>query len=162
MVKNFLSQRGIAYEERDVSRNQAYARELVQNTGQMGVPVTVFDDEIVVGFDQKKLAELADKMAKPAPEPRPSFGAAIADAVSVTSKAGKPIKFGAYVGNVKQGSPAQKMGLRPGDIITWINKINITNAGDMERVMGTLKKDSNLSITYMRGDEALNGEAVLQ
>ena len=58
MVKGFLSQRGISYEERDVSRNRAYAQELVNNTGQMGVPVTVFDGQIVVGFDQRRLEQL--------------------------------------------------------------------------------------------------------
>ena len=57
MVKDFLSQKGISYEERDVSRNRSYAQELVNNTGQMGVPVTVFDGQVVVGFDRSKLEE---------------------------------------------------------------------------------------------------------
>ena len=55
MVKEFLSQRGIDFEERDVSRNPAYAQELVRNTGQMGVPVTLIDGQAVIGFDRPQL-----------------------------------------------------------------------------------------------------------
>ena len=58
MVKEFLSQKGTSFEERDVSLDQSAAQELVRNTGQMGVPVIVIDGEIVVGFNQAKLEQL--------------------------------------------------------------------------------------------------------
>ena len=32
--------------------------ELVRRTGQLAVPVTVIDDEVVVGFDRRRLAQL--------------------------------------------------------------------------------------------------------
>jgi glutaredoxin len=47
MVKEFLSQRGIAFEERDVSRDTNAAQEVVSKTGQMGVPVTIIDGQTV-------------------------------------------------------------------------------------------------------------------
>jgi len=57
-VKEFLSQRGIAFEERDVSRNQSYAQELVRSTGQMVVPVMIINGQTVVGFDRGRLEQL--------------------------------------------------------------------------------------------------------
>lgn len=56
-TKEFLSQRGIAFEERDVSKDDAALEEL-QKRGVMTTPVTLIDDQVVVGFDQKQLAEL--------------------------------------------------------------------------------------------------------
>ena len=56
-TKEFLSQKGIAFEERDVSKDDAALEEL-QKRGLMTTPVTLIDDQVVVGFDQKKLAEL--------------------------------------------------------------------------------------------------------
>ena len=40
MVKEFLSRKGISFTEKDVSVDQSAARELVNRTKQMGVPVT--------------------------------------------------------------------------------------------------------------------------
>ena len=57
MVKGFLSQKGIAFEERDVS-DPSYARELVSSTGQMGVPVTIVDGQAMLGFDRDGLEQL--------------------------------------------------------------------------------------------------------
>jgi glutaredoxin 3 len=56
-TKEFLSQHGIAFEERDVSRDEAALDEL-QKRGLMTTPVTLIDDEAVVGFDREKLAKL--------------------------------------------------------------------------------------------------------
>ncbi len=137
MVKQFLSQRGVNYEERDVSRNQAYARELVNNTGQMGVPVTVFDGEIVVGFDRQRLEQLISTRSK---VKHPSFGASIADADKITAKQGNQIISGAYVGGTRQGSTAQRIGLKQGDIITRVNKQMVARANDLERVLSSMQE----------------------
>lgn len=56
-TKEFLSQKGIAFEERDVSRDETALEEL-QNRGLMTTPVTLVDDETVIGFDVKKLSSL--------------------------------------------------------------------------------------------------------
>lgn len=34
------------------------AREMIQRSGQMGVPVIIIDDQVVVGFNQGKLEEM--------------------------------------------------------------------------------------------------------
>jgi len=56
-VKEFLSQNGIAYEEKDVSADEAALHELM-HMGVFTTPATVVDGEVVVGFDRKRLAEL--------------------------------------------------------------------------------------------------------
>lgn len=56
-TKEFLSLRGIEFEDRDVSKDEAALAEL-QRRGLMTTPVTLIDDEAVVGFDQAKLAKL--------------------------------------------------------------------------------------------------------
>jgi len=56
-TKEFLSQRGIAFEERDVTKDEAALEEL-QKRGLMTTPVTLIDGEVVVGFDRARLAEL--------------------------------------------------------------------------------------------------------
>jgi glutaredoxin len=48
----------VEYEEKDAARNQENAHEMIHKSGQMGVPVTEIDGEIVVGFDEEKLREL--------------------------------------------------------------------------------------------------------
>ena len=57
-AKAFLDERGIAYTDIDVSADQEKAKEMIETSGQMGVPVIDVDGEIVVGFDKKKLQEL--------------------------------------------------------------------------------------------------------
>ena len=158
MVKQFLSQRGVSYEERDISRNQAYARELVNNTGQMGVPVTIFDGEIVVGFDRQRLEQLVSSRPK---TKRPSFGASIADADKISVKKGTGITSGAYVGGTRQGSAAQRIGLKQGDIITRINKQNITSAGDLERVLTGMNEGQRIIVEFQRDGRATAAEGVL-
>ena len=56
-TKEFLSQHGIAFEERDVSNDEAALNEL-QERSLMTTPVTLIDDEVVVGFDKAKLSKL--------------------------------------------------------------------------------------------------------
>ncbi len=55
MTKQFLQDKGAEYEEIDVSTDQQAAQEIVEKTGQMGVPVTQIDDQYIIGFDKAKL-----------------------------------------------------------------------------------------------------------
>ena len=126
MVKKFLSQKGVSYKEHDVSVDQTAARELVNRTGQMGVPVTIIDGQTIIGFDRAKLEQILSQ------EQRPSLGAAVADASKITAKQGTGITLGAYVGKVRPRSLAERLGLAAGDIITEVNMRKIANAHDIE------------------------------
>jgi glutaredoxin 3 len=57
-LKKFLRERNIGFEEIDVLKNREALEEMVQRSGQMGVPVVDIDGEIVVGFDKQKISEL--------------------------------------------------------------------------------------------------------
>jgi len=58
-TKEFLSQKGVTFEERDIIQDESALDEL-QRRGLMTTPVTLIDGEVVVGFDQKKLRALLD------------------------------------------------------------------------------------------------------
>jgi glutaredoxin 3 len=157
MVKNFLSQRGISFEERDVSRDPSYAQELVSSTGQMGVPVTIIDGQIVVGFDRGRLEQLIGQNQT---AQRPLFGASIADASKIAATRSLGIILGAYVGRVRPGSIAQRIGLAAGDVITELNMKPIANAGDLEDALFNLNSGSRFSLVFLRGNETMTTEAV--
>ena len=57
MVKEFLSQKGTDFTQRDISQDEEALAELL-DLGVMTTPVTVVGGEVVVGFDRKKLQEL--------------------------------------------------------------------------------------------------------
>ncbi len=54
-AKEYLEGKNIEFEDIDVSEDQEKAREMVELTGQMGVPVIVIDGEAIVGFDRAKI-----------------------------------------------------------------------------------------------------------
>jgi len=53
-VKEYLSQKGVDYDEVDLSKDMAARKELMQ-AGIMAVPVVKVNDEYIVGFDKDKL-----------------------------------------------------------------------------------------------------------
>ena len=58
MTKAFLKSEGVDFNEVDLTKDQAKMKEVVEATGQMGVPVTQIDDEYVIGFDKATLSRL--------------------------------------------------------------------------------------------------------
>jgi len=56
-AKQFLSDNNIVFEDIDVSTNQTAADEMVQKSGQMGVPVLDIAGEIIVGFDKERIKQ---------------------------------------------------------------------------------------------------------
>ena len=57
VVKNFLKEHKFEFIEIDVS-DPIKAQEMIDKTGQMGVPVTEIDNQLVIGFDKDRLMEL--------------------------------------------------------------------------------------------------------
>ena len=64
-AKQYLSSRGVAFREVDVSRDERAARDLVRMTGQQGVPVILVGNRPVVGFDKAQLDRLLALPAGP-------------------------------------------------------------------------------------------------
>ena len=60
-AKDYLSRKGIPFVDRNVAVDRDAAKEMIQKSGQMGVPVIIIDGEVVVGFNQTLLDELLSK-----------------------------------------------------------------------------------------------------
>ncbi len=58
MAKEYFAQHKIAYTPIDVSTDAEKRKEMVEKSGQLGVPVIVIDNDIVIGFNKPKLAQL--------------------------------------------------------------------------------------------------------
>jgi glutaredoxin-like YruB-family protein len=57
-AKDYLTQKGIAFTDYNVAEDREKAKEMIEKSKQMGVPVIVVGDDIVVGFNQAKLDSL--------------------------------------------------------------------------------------------------------
>lgn len=60
IAKEHLTASGISFEDIDVSTDQQRAKEMVEKSGQMGVPVIDIDGEIIVGFDRARIDSLLE------------------------------------------------------------------------------------------------------
>ncbi len=54
-AKEFFKANKIEYTDIDVSRDQKAANEMIEKSGQMGVPVIDIDGKIIIGFDREKV-----------------------------------------------------------------------------------------------------------
>ena len=57
-AKEYFTANDITFTEFDVASDQEKRKEMIEITGQMGVPVIRIDDDVVVGFDENKVKEL--------------------------------------------------------------------------------------------------------
>jgi glutaredoxin 3 len=57
-LKAYLSERGIAYEDKDVSRDPQAVQELVRDWNSRGTPTLVVDGRVVIGFDRARIDAL--------------------------------------------------------------------------------------------------------
>lgn len=57
-AKDYLKSKGIAYEDINVSLDPAAAKEMIEKSGQRGVPVLDINGNIVVGFDKPQIDKL--------------------------------------------------------------------------------------------------------
>lgn len=61
LVKNYLQEKGHAFEVRDLLSNQDYQKE-VEALGIMGIPVTVVNGKAVKGFEPAELDKLLEEV----------------------------------------------------------------------------------------------------
>jgi glutaredoxin 3 len=156
-LKEFLSRKGIPYQDHDVSADPLVAQEAVRLTGQNNVPVTVIDGQTVVGFDQPRLEQLIAQAQAASP---PKFGVAVAD-VGKAGREGVPIIFGAYVGRIRTGSIAERAGMAVGDVIIQLNDQPISSAAALERFIAGIKQSDKLSVIFIRGTEVKTAEVTI-
>ncbi len=58
MAKEFFKANSVTYTEYNVASDLEKRKEMIEKSGQMGVPVILIGDELTVGFDKPKIAKL--------------------------------------------------------------------------------------------------------
>jgi S1-C subfamily serine protease len=131
----------VPFEVRDVSVDEQAAREMVQRTRQMGVPVIADAQEAIVGFDLPRLQRMAARHRR-----GPGLG------LKVTDWKNGP---GAYVGGVREGSPGERAGVQVGDVIVELSGRAVSSVDDLEQVAAKRPPGQPTSLAVQRGDERL-------
>jgi S1-C subfamily serine protease len=148
MTKEFLSRKGVPYTEKNVAVDRVAAQEMINKSGQMGVPQTLIGDEIVVGFNRGRLESLLrpyETGAQAAPK-GVSLGVRVADAKKHTPDG----RLGAYIGQVKPGSLAERGGLRVGDVVISADGQPIVDADDLIKTTQAMRPGSSFPVVVMR------------
>ena len=57
-AKEFFKEHNIVFTDYNVSLDSAKRDEMIQKSGQMGVPVIFVDNEMVTGFDESRLKQM--------------------------------------------------------------------------------------------------------
>ena len=122
-----------------MSEDRAAAQEMVRRTRQMGVPVIADEQEAIVGFDLPRLQRMAARHRR-----GPGLGLRVTDA-----KDGP----GAYVGSVREGSPGERAGIQPEDVIVELSGRPVASAADLEQIAARRAPGQPTSMTVRRGDE---------
>jgi len=55
MAKAFFQEKGVEYEEKDVTHDEALQEEMIKKSGQFAVPVIDIGGQIIVGFQKEKI-----------------------------------------------------------------------------------------------------------
>lgn len=158
-TKEYLRSRNVPFKDVDVSRDIDAARQMVQISGQQGVPVVATDQEVIVGFDQLRLARIADRFTG---NKRPAFGVLGANADDYFARhpekapSGDTDIKGVFVGQVKPHSVAQKAGIRPGDVIQALANKRVRNMSTLDQLMSSVKAGDHVSVRVLRGTEDVN------
>ena len=64
MVKDWLKGKNVKYEDFNVGTDHNKAKEMMEKSGQMGVPVIDIEGEVIIGFDKPKLEAALKKSGK--------------------------------------------------------------------------------------------------
>jgi glutaredoxin 3 len=60
-AKEFFSENDVPYQDFNVAQDAAKRQEMIEMTGQLGVPVIRIGNDVIVGFDEGKVRELLGK-----------------------------------------------------------------------------------------------------
>lgn len=58
MAKDFFAANNIAFTEHNVQTDLEKRKEMIERSGQMGVPVIFVDEDMTIGFDKTRLSSL--------------------------------------------------------------------------------------------------------
>lgn len=58
MAKEFFKENGVSYEEVNVALDPNARAEMMEISGQLGVPVIIIGNDLIIGFNKPKIAQL--------------------------------------------------------------------------------------------------------
>ncbi|KKQ90652.1 MAG: Glutaredoxin-like protein, YruB-family [Berkelbacteria bacterium GW2011_GWA1_39_10] len=60
-AKQYFKEKNIAFEDIDVSLDRNKAQEMIDLSGQMGVPIIKIDDKVITGFDVDEIEKVLNE-----------------------------------------------------------------------------------------------------
>lgn len=156
-AKMYLNRRNVRFTEIDVSRDQQAAIEMVNMSGQQGVPVIAIDGQIVLGFNQPAIDQLLQQRASHPPR----LGVAVADARRIAAREGVQFPEGAYVGRVNAASTAAYAGVRVRDVIVQLAGQPVRTDQDVHRIMAQAQYNQIIELRVWRGGQYVDLRAQL-
>lgn len=135
------------------------------NPGNSGGPLLNLNGEVIgintaiaasgqgIGFaiPSKLASSIIDQLKSGQKVSRGWIGVTIQDLDEVTAKAlGIKEAKGALIGSVMPNEPADKAGLKSGDIVVKIENTPITSASDLTKVIASYKPGSKIKVTAVR------------
>jgi S1-C subfamily serine protease len=135
----------VPFVDRDVSIDRVAGQEMVRRSGQMGVPVITVGDEVIVGFDRRRLEQaLVRAGTAPASGEGPKLGLRVRDVGGAVE-----------VGGARPGTLGGRAGVQAGDVVESLNGQPIRSVADLERAAGSLVSGHNAEIVVRRGGRSL-------
>lgn len=61
LAKSYFGEKGVGFIEKNVATDLEARKEMVDKSGQLGVPVIDIDGNIIVGFDKERIAQILGK-----------------------------------------------------------------------------------------------------
>jgi len=58
LAKDFFKENNVSFTEHNVGADAEKRSEMIEKSGQMGVPVIMIENDFIVGFDKGKISEL--------------------------------------------------------------------------------------------------------
>lgn len=156
-AKMYFNRRNVRFTEIDVGREQQAAIEMVNLSGQQGVPVIVIDGQVVLGFNQPAIEQhLQQRASHP-----PRLGIAVAEARQVAARKGVQLPDGAYVGRVNVASTAAYAGVHVRDVIVQLAGQAVHTDQDVHRIMGQVQYNKAIDLRVWRNGQHVDLKAQL-
>ncbi len=129
---------------------------MIRRSGQQGVPVVATDDEVILGFDQARLARLAEKYGAPRRQP---LGVLAANAEEYLARHPEkadsipPGTKGVFVGKIRPDTAAERAGLKDGDVIVAFAGKRLRTMAQLDQFVATLKAGDQATVRFLRNGE---------
>jgi serine protease Do len=132
--------------------------EMIRRSGQQGVPVVATEDEVILGFDEPRLARLAEKYAAPRRQPLGVLAANAEEYLARHPEKADSIPAGTkgvFVGKIRADTAAERAGLQVGDVIVSFAGKRLRTMAQLDQFVATLKAGDQATVRFLRdGKEA--------